>query len=98
MDNPVLETELDPNVLAIMSYAQLSMFATNLVVAIKDLEGMKEIAVLSLMDKKAVEFQGYIHNAMTNKDRILKVMMTKEAKACLKSGMVETEREKLWLN
>lgn len=93
MDNPVLTTEFEIEILERMTYAQLEKFTNDLEETIKDLKEMKEQAVLCLMDEKAVEYQGYERNAKANRDTMLVVMMAKEGDVC-----EHTEIETIWLN
>jgi hypothetical protein len=78
MNNPVLETEFEVEILDEMSYAQLSKFVDDLQGTIKELENLKLRAVLKGNDKEAVKYQGYIHNAMTNRNAMLTIMLVRE--------------------
>lgn len=93
MNNIVLNTELDIDILSQMTYAQLYEFTKDLENSIKELEEMKKQAVLCLMDEKAVEYQRYVHNATSNREAMLVVMMAKEGDVC-----EHTEIETIWLN
>lgn len=85
--------EYEIEVLEHFTYAQLDYFSKTLAKAIVDLEKLKTMAVMCQKDTKAVEYQRYVHNARTNRETMLVVMMAKEGDTC-----EHTEIETVWLN
>ena len=92
-DNLVLNEEFSIEIVNKMTYAQLDKFTKNLVFVIKELTEMKEKAVLKLDDVRAVEYQRYLYNAISNRNTMLCVMMAKEGDTC-----EHTDIETIWLN
>lgn len=93
MDNVMFSKEFGIEILEKFTYAQLEYFTNILANAIKDMEKMKEMAVLCDRDDKAVEYQGYIHNARGNRETMLVVMLNQEGDVC-----EHTDIETVWLN
>ena len=78
MDNIVLNQEFKIEVVRNFSPSQLTQFIGVLDKAIADLSELKNTAVMCGQDKKAVEYQKYIHNAQHNKKVMEQVLTEKE--------------------
>jgi len=91
--NKVLTTEFDILILERMSYAQLDKFVNDLLVTINTLEQLKLQAVIFHEDEKAVKYQKWIHNATSNREAMIVVMLGKEADMCEHHDL-----ETIWLN
>jgi len=93
MDNLVLTTEFDLNVLNQMKYGQLRIFVKYLDKVISELTKIKFNLVLSNSDYEAVECEKQINYATINKNSMLVVMLNKEGELCEHSSI-----ETIWLN
>jgi len=88
-----LRTTLEMEMLTKMNYGDLNDYHKTLEDAIATLENLKKDAVMFMDDKKAVEYQECIYQAITNKDIILVVMLAKEGDMCEHFPL-----EKVWLS
>jgi hypothetical protein len=78
MDNLVLNQEFEIEVVRGFSILHLSSFINCLNDAVELLKNVKETAVLCSLDKKAVEYQKYLHNAQHNKMVMEQALTEKE--------------------
>lgn len=78
MDNLALNEEFEIEVVKNFTVGQLITFIDILDEAIADIAVLKETAVLSQKDRKAVEYQEYLHNAKHNRKVMEDVLTVKE--------------------